>query len=195
MTGSPGPAGLSCGPMKEPTEPSEPGGEEGERPGEALRSAVERTLAATAGSAAETRQRARDLLDEVSRRGEAAREELARRGEAAREEVTRRGGAAKDEVQRVGEEAGSRLSEAIAELRSSSREDLSRISERIGALEERLAAIEGALRGSDERESSAETMRGARTGATPHVQAPQAGQSKPQPEVENRPVEGDSPGG
>jgi polyhydroxyalkanoate synthesis regulator phasin len=156
------------GDTSEPTPTaSSPSDAEGERAGDALRSAVERTLAATAGSAAETRQRARELLDEVSRRGEAAREGLTRRGEAAREEVTRRGEAARGEVQRVSEEAGTRLSEAIAELRSSSREDLGRISERIGALEDRLAAIERAL----------ETR------------------PKAQPEVENRPPEGDSRGG
>jgi polyhydroxyalkanoate synthesis regulator phasin len=148
-----------------------------ERPGDALRSAVERTLAATAGSAAETRQRARDLLDEVARRGEAARDELTRRGEAARDEVTRRGEAARDEVQRVGEEASTRVSEAIAELRSSSSEDFGRIGDRIDALESRLASIERALRGGGESEGE-----GARK---PDSQAPQAGKTKAQPEVEN----------
>jgi hypothetical protein len=40
-----------------------------EKPSEALRSAIERTFEATAGSAASTRDRAADLLDEVTRRG------------------------------------------------------------------------------------------------------------------------------
>jgi polyhydroxyalkanoate synthesis regulator phasin len=38
-----------------------------------LRAAVERTFAATSGSAAETRERAAELLDEVVRRGQEAR--------------------------------------------------------------------------------------------------------------------------
>jgi len=41
---------------------------------ESLRTAVERTFAATADSAAETRGRAQDLLDEVAKRGQGARE-------------------------------------------------------------------------------------------------------------------------
>jgi polyhydroxyalkanoate synthesis regulator phasin len=164
-----------------PEPPAQPPAEtEAERPGDPLRSAVERTLAATAGSAAETRQRARDLLDEVARRGEAARDELTRRGEAARDEVTRRGEAARDEVQRVGEEASTRLSDAIAELRSSSNEDFSRIGDRIGALEDRLAAIERALRGRGGMEEA-----DGEEAQEPDSQAPQAGKAKAQPEVED----------
>ena len=41
---------------------------------EALRAAVERTLAATAGSASQTRGRAQELLDDVAKRGQEARE-------------------------------------------------------------------------------------------------------------------------
>jgi hypothetical protein len=40
-----------------------------EKPSEALRSAIERTFEATAGSAASTRDRAVELLDEVAKRG------------------------------------------------------------------------------------------------------------------------------
>lgn len=47
---------------------------------ESLRTAVERTLAATADTAAETAERAQGLLDEVSRRGQEAREGVARAG-------------------------------------------------------------------------------------------------------------------
>jgi hypothetical protein len=47
-----------------------------ERPSEALRSAIERTFEATAGSAASTRERAGDLLDEVTRRGRGVRKQL-----------------------------------------------------------------------------------------------------------------------
>ncbi|MQA76290.1 MAG: hypothetical protein GEU88_18490, partial [Solirubrobacterales bacterium] len=46
---------------------------------EALRAAVERTMRATAGSAASTRGHAADLVDEVVRRGLDARAELSRR--------------------------------------------------------------------------------------------------------------------
>jgi polyhydroxyalkanoate synthesis regulator phasin len=45
---------------------------------EALRAAIERTLAATAGPASGTRERAQELLDEVARRGHEARERLTR---------------------------------------------------------------------------------------------------------------------
>ncbi len=47
-----------------------------EKPSEALRSAIERTFEATAGSAASTRDRAVELLDEVARRGREVREQL-----------------------------------------------------------------------------------------------------------------------
>jgi hypothetical protein len=40
-----------------------------EKPSEALRSAIERTFEATAGSATSTRDRAVELLDEVAKRG------------------------------------------------------------------------------------------------------------------------------
>ncbi len=47
-----------------------------EKPSEALRSAIERTFEATAGSAASTRDRAVELLDEVAKRGRGVREQL-----------------------------------------------------------------------------------------------------------------------
>jgi pyrimidine operon attenuation protein/uracil phosphoribosyltransferase len=47
-----------------------------ERPSEALRSAIERTFEATAGSAASTRDRAVELVDEVARRGRDVRDQL-----------------------------------------------------------------------------------------------------------------------
>lgn len=142
-----------------PDEPGEPAS--GERAQDALRAAVERTLAATAGSASETRQRARDLLDEVARRGEEAREEWARRGEeareewvrrgeGAREEVNRRAGAARVDLTRRAEEAGNKLADAIADLRLADRDDLGGLSERIGAIERRLADLEQILRGGRE---------------------------------------------
>ena len=47
-----------------------------EKPSEALRSAIERTFEATAGSAASTRDRAVDLVDEVAKRGRGVRDQL-----------------------------------------------------------------------------------------------------------------------
>ena len=47
-----------------------------EKPSEALRSAIERTFDATAGSAAGTRDRAVELLDEVAKRGHEVRSQL-----------------------------------------------------------------------------------------------------------------------
>jgi polyhydroxyalkanoate synthesis regulator phasin len=52
----------------------EPKGSDQRGLSEALRAAIERTFAASADSAAETRERAQELLDEVTRRGREARE-------------------------------------------------------------------------------------------------------------------------
>jgi polyhydroxyalkanoate synthesis regulator phasin len=84
---------------------------------DALRVAVERTLAASAGSAAAARGRAGDLLDEIARRGREAREQLARRGQEAGTGLARRSQDARGELTR-----------------------------RLELLERRLAAIEEALR-------------------------------------------------
>lgn len=55
-----------------------PGEGRSERTGlpESLRSAVERTIQATSGTAAETAERAQELLDEVARRGERTRQDI-----------------------------------------------------------------------------------------------------------------------
>jgi polyhydroxyalkanoate synthesis regulator phasin len=58
--------------------------------GDSVRAAVERTMRATAGSAATTRDRAADLVDEVVRRGRDAGAGLARRGQEATGEVGKR---------------------------------------------------------------------------------------------------------
>lgn len=47
-----------------------------DKPSEALRNAIERTFEATAGSAAGTRDRAVELLDEVARRGREVRDQI-----------------------------------------------------------------------------------------------------------------------
>ena len=56
-----------------------PGEGRSERSGlpESLRTAVERTIEATTGTASETAGRAQELLDEVARRGQGAREGIA----------------------------------------------------------------------------------------------------------------------
>ena len=72
---------------------------------EALRSAIERTFAATAGSAADTRDRAGELLDDVARRGQEARDEVARRGQEARHGVSDRIASALERLRGVDVEA------------------------------------------------------------------------------------------
>ena len=86
---------------------------------EALRAAVERTLAATAGSASETRGRAQELLDDVARRGQEAREASA--------SVT------------------TRVVEAIQELRLASAEEVRALDEQLASIERRVSALEQRL--------------------------------------------------
>ena len=109
-------------PQKEP-EGTAGNGPAAEGVGDALRAAVERTLAVTADSATETRQRAQSLVDDVVRRGQVARDQVTRRGE----------------------EASTRLAEAIGELRSADGESLEELRGRIASLERRLAAMEARL--------------------------------------------------
>lgn len=94
---------------------------------EALRTAVERTLAATAGSAEQTRGRAQELLDEVARRGQEARETVARRGQGARE---------------ASATVTSRVAEAIGEMRLASVDEIRELAVRVDSVERRLAALE-----------------------------------------------------
>jgi polyhydroxyalkanoate synthesis regulator phasin len=89
---------------------------------EALRSAVERTLAATADAGADTRGRAQDVLDEVVRRGRSAREASA--------SVT------------------SRLVEAIQEMRLATGDEVKALGDQIEALDRRIADLERELEGS-----------------------------------------------
>ena len=103
---------------------------------DALRSAIEKTFAATTGSAVETRERAGELLDDVARRGEEARDEVARRGQEARDEVARRG----QEAQRGVSE---RISSALQRLRGA---EVGRLQREVEALRKRLAELEQQLR-------------------------------------------------
>ena len=82
---------------------------------ESLRTAVERTFAATADSAAETRGRAQELLDEVAKRGQGAREASA--------------------------EAASKVVGAAERMRGPSREEHRELEERLEGIEEQLKAL------------------------------------------------------
>ena len=83
------------------------------RVAETLRSAIERTMRATAGSAAGSRERAAELLDEVVRRGPRRATSSTRRGQEAGVELARRGQEATGEV---GAPARARSSARLAEL-------------------------------------------------------------------------------
>lgn len=94
---------------------------------DAVRTAVERTMRATAGSAATTRGRAIGIADEVVRRGRDARDQLARRGQEAGAEISRRGQEAGAGLIRRGQEA------------------TGEVGRRLEALEQRLAELEDRL--------------------------------------------------
>jgi polyhydroxyalkanoate synthesis regulator phasin len=98
------------------TEPGAGAGDPDSGVADALRTAVERTMRATAGSAANTRDRAGDLVDGVVRRGREAREELARRGQEAGVELARRGQEATGEIGRRVEMLERRLAELEGRL-------------------------------------------------------------------------------
>jgi polyhydroxyalkanoate synthesis regulator phasin len=104
---------------------------------DALRAAVERTFAATAGSAAETRERAGELLDEVSRRGADAREAV----DEARRAVVRRG----QEARRAPRAMVGRVVDALRG-RVASREEVAALREEITTLRARVAELEGRRR-------------------------------------------------
>lgn len=99
---------------------------------EALRSAVENTFAASAGSAGETRERAGELLDEVVSRGRDAGSELRRRGQDASAELKRRGQGAGAELRRRGQGASADV--------------VARVEEELRSISERLSKLESTLR-------------------------------------------------
>jgi len=94
---------------------------------EALRTAVERTLAVTAGPAEQTRGRAQELLDEVARRGQEARGTVARRGQEARS---------------ASASVTARVADAIGEMRLASADEVRAIAERVESIERRLTDLE-----------------------------------------------------
>ena len=107
--------------------PRLPGSDQG-GPSDALRTAIERTFEATASSAAETGARAKELLDDVVRRGQEARDDAARRIEGARDDAARR----------------------MEDAREASAR---RIETELRALNDRLEKLESAVRGSGKSES------------------------------------------
>jgi polyhydroxyalkanoate synthesis regulator phasin len=94
---------------------------------DSLRTAIERTFAATAEGAAGTRERAGEVLDEVARRGRGAREALDRRAQEARESSER---------------AASRVIDAIEGMRLASREEVRELSKRVEELSRRVEELE-----------------------------------------------------
>jgi polyhydroxyalkanoate synthesis regulator phasin len=104
-------------------------GTEGEQRGlsESLRQAVERTFAATADSAAGTRDRAQEMLDDVSRRGQKAREAVTERAQEASEASA--GAAAK-------------VIEAIEGMRLATHDDVQALEKRLADLSKRVEKLE-----------------------------------------------------
>ena len=94
---------------------------------DSVRAAIERTFAATAEGAAETRDRAGAALDEVSRRGREARKTVAGRAQEARESSSG---------------AANRVIEAIEGMRLASREELRELSKQIDELTKRVEELE-----------------------------------------------------
>jgi hypothetical protein len=98
---------------------------------DALRAAIDRTLAATAPAAGQTRERAGEIVGGISKRGQDAKDELARRGEEAGAEIARLGQEARDALSKRG-------LEATGELRS----QLDALEKRLASVEDRLKAVQ-----------------------------------------------------
>jgi polyhydroxyalkanoate synthesis regulator phasin len=98
---------------------------------DALRAAIERTFAATAEGAAETRDRASEMLDDVARRGRDARDAVGARAQEARESSTG---------------AASRVIEAIEGMRLASREDVRHLTGQVEELSKQVDRLETRVR-------------------------------------------------
>ena len=99
---------------------------------DALRAAIEKTLAATAPAAGQTRDRAGEIVGEISKRGQGARDELARRGQEAGAEIARLGQEAREALSKRG-------LEATGELRT----QLDVLERRLASVEDRLKSVQG----------------------------------------------------
>jgi len=144
----------------------EPEKQSGAGVGDALREAVDRTLRATSGSSAVTRERAGELLDEVARRGRATREGITRRGQ----------------------EAGAELAEAGAGLARRGRAAGTEVARRLEALERRLASLEDELRSGPGRPGGSEAPAPPEAIDEATREGPDAGEAdsgrKPKPKAE-----------
>jgi polyhydroxyalkanoate synthesis regulator phasin len=109
-------------------------GEQAKGLSDALREAVERTFAATAGSASETRERAGELLDEVARRGTDAREAV----DDARRAVLRRG----QEASRAPRAMAQRFRDAVRVIRRGSPEEVEELRAEVERLRAQVAELE-----------------------------------------------------
>ena len=98
---------------------------------DALRAAIERTLAATAPAAGQTRERAGEIVGGIKKGGQGARDELARRGLEAGAEIARLGQEAREALSRRG-------LDATGEVRS----QLDALEKRLSSVEERLKAAQ-----------------------------------------------------
>ena len=107
---------------------------------ESVRTAVERTFAATADSAAETRGRAQELLDEVAKRGQGAREASAEAAQKVVGAADRLRGPSREEI----EELETRMEELGAMVATLSKRvaTLEVLSERVSKLESPAVAAE-----------------------------------------------------
>jgi polyhydroxyalkanoate synthesis regulator phasin len=94
---------------------------------DSVRTAIERTFAATTEGAAETRERAGAALDEVAKRGREAREAVAGRAQEARESSAG---------------AAGRVIEAIEGMRLASRDDVRALSKQVEELSQRVRDLE-----------------------------------------------------
>jgi polyhydroxyalkanoate synthesis regulator phasin len=94
---------------------------------DSVRTAIERTFAATAEGAAETRERAGAALDEVTKRGREAREAVAGRAQDARESSAG---------------ASRRVIDALEGLRLVSRDEVRELSDQIEDLTRRVEELE-----------------------------------------------------
>jgi len=101
---------------------------------DALREAVERTFASTAGSADDTRERAGELLDEVARRSTDARDAV----DEARRAVLRRG----QEASRAPRAMAQRVRDVARVMRRGSPEEVEELRAEIRRLRKRLAELE-----------------------------------------------------
>ena len=94
---------------------------------DSLRQAIERTFSATAEGAAETRDRASEMLDDVARRGREAGKSVAGRAQEARESSAG---------------AASKVIEAIEGMRLASHEDVRELTKQVEQLSRRVEKLE-----------------------------------------------------